>query len=88
MAGTAPPVMLMICWLVCGPSVKRGERHRNGNPLLQNKIGTQQQKENQKKSDVHQRHEHKPAEVVINCALEFHEDDKPFRVKDVTKLKG
>src|SRR6266446_5166725 len=23
MAGVAPPVMLMICWLVCGPSVKR-----------------------------------------------------------------
>src|SRR6266496_5184591 len=23
MAGTVPPVMLMICWLVCGPSVKR-----------------------------------------------------------------
>src|SRR5438046_5265493 len=23
MAGAAPPVMLMICWLVCGPSVKR-----------------------------------------------------------------
>src|SRR5436190_17818499 len=23
MAGAAPGVMLMICWLVCGPSVKR-----------------------------------------------------------------
>src|SRR5215470_3259923 len=23
MAGTAPPVMLTICWLICGPSVKR-----------------------------------------------------------------
>src|SRR6266699_1642954 len=22
MAGAAPPVMLMICWLICGPSVK------------------------------------------------------------------
>jgi hypothetical protein len=58
---------------------KTRERHRNGNPLLQNKIGTQQQKKNQKKNDVHQRHEHKPAEVVINCALEFHEDDKPLK---------
>jgi hypothetical protein len=40
---------------------------------LQNKIRTQQQKKNQKESDVHQRYEHKPAEVIINCALEFHE---------------
>jgi hypothetical protein len=40
---------------------------------LQNKIRTQQQKKNQKESDVHQRYEHKPAEVIINCTLEFHE---------------
>jgi hypothetical protein len=40
---------------------------------LQNKIRTQQQKKNQKERDVHQRNEHKPGEVIINCALEFHE---------------
>ncbi len=51
---------------------KTRERQRNGNARLQNKIRTEQQKKNQKESNVDQRHEDKPAEIIFLRPAELH----------------
>src|SRR5712692_1055700 len=51
---------------------KPRERHRNRNSRLQNKIRTEQQKENQEKNDVQQREKDEPAEVIFLRPAELH----------------
>lgn len=51
---------------------KPRERDRNRNPGLQNKIRTEQQKENQEKNDVEQREKDEPAEVIFLRPAELH----------------
>ena len=51
---------------------KPRERHRNRNSGLQNKIRTEQQKENQEKNDVEQREKDEPAEVIFLRPAELH----------------
>src|SRR4029453_567783 len=51
---------------------KTRERHRNGNARLQNKIRAEQQKKNQKESNVDQPQEDKPAEIIFLRPTELH----------------
>ena len=52
---------------------KARERHRNRDALLQDEIRTEQEEENEEKSDVYQRDQHNPAKIVVGCSAEFHE---------------
>jgi len=49
-----------------------GERHRNGNARLQNKIWAKQQKQQQQKNDVEQGEKHEPTEVMFLRPAELH----------------
>src|SRR6266498_3281860 len=51
---------------------KTRERHRNGNARLQNKIRAEQQEKNQKKSNIDQRQQDKPAEIIFLCPAKLH----------------
>jgi hypothetical protein len=44
--------MLMICWLTCGPRLKR-ENGSESDARLENEIGTEQKEKHQQESDIH-----------------------------------
>ena len=47
-------------------------RGRNCDSRLENKIGAEEQKENEEKHNVDQREDDEPAEVVFSCPAQFH----------------
>jgi hypothetical protein len=57
---------------------KARERHRNRDALLQDKIRTEQEKENKEKGDIDQCDKDKPREIEVCCSAEFHDQGHLF----------